>query len=208
MRIIKEPKAFFESVKKDKGYQKPWLFYMKLMVLYFLLVLVSSILSSGAATTPDIGGFNPIIFAVFGLLFGLILSAGTIFIGAGILHLCLLIVGAKKGFEQTFKISTYATVTLPLLGLLIFLQMIPKVGTMLYVLLAISLSIYMFVIEVFGAKVLHGLSTARAVVGVVVIPLAIVLLFLIIIFGVILLIFFAVAGGSGGVAGAIANTVN
>jgi len=182
--VIKTPDKFWESVKSDKGLMKPWLYYMVAVVLYSVINYLVSIPRTVQMAGTDLG-FGALtvalalIIGVLSSIFFVALSAGLVFVSAGILHLFLMVVGARN-FEQTFKIIcyvfTYSLFLVPF-GLLL---LIPITGVWLYLIIAIAIVIYTIYMEVKAAKILHELSTGRAVVGIVVLPMIFVLIIAII----------------------------
>jgi hypothetical protein len=180
--IVANPAGFFQSVKEDQQMLKPWLFYVQVMgIYYFINVLVSIPLA--IQTYGDATGFLAsftlplyILFNIAILAVVYILVIGGVFIGVGFLHLLFLIVGADKGFVQTLKIVTYSSTAMLFLTPFLILQAIPVVGGLLFSGFAILFGIYTMYLEVQGAKVLHELSTARAVVAVIVIPVVLMLI--------------------------------
>jgi hypothetical protein len=88
----------------------------------------------------------PVIFVVF------------LFISAGILHLCLMIVGATSdspsGFEGTLKVVSYSQVA----GVA---SVVPLVGGFLF-------AIWALILEVIGSSLVHRTTVARALMGVLI----------------------------------------
>lgn len=77
-----------------------------------------------------------------------------LFVGAGILHLCLMMVGAaNSGFESTFRVVGYA------LGSSAPFQLIPVVGFIVG-------PIWALVVEILGVKEMHDTTTGKAVLAV------------------------------------------
>lgn len=110
-----------------------------------------------------------LIFVPFGVVIGQ-------FVGAGILHLCLMIVGGnKKGFGATFRVVAYGGYSPALL------QIIPICG-------GIVGGVWAIVLEIIGLKEVHQISTGKAVLAV----------FLPLIFccGCLLILIFAIGGGA------------
>ncbi len=208
--FFSSPKNFFSAVNKDEGYKKPWLYFMIIMSAYYALALVFSIpslmISMKTTGAGPVGAVLGIIIMLFIFIFSLALGAGLIFVSAGILHLFLLIVGAKKGYLQTFKLVCYASTPIIIIAPFIILNIIPFIGFMMYMFLAFALMIYVMVIEVIAAKVLHGLSTARAVVGVVVLPLVLVLIIFMIV-AIVAVGFFLALAKSGGLTGMVTGSL-
>ena len=76
------------------------------------------------------------------------------FIGAGILHVCLLITGGEKnGFEATFRVVAYSS------GATALFQVLPFCG-------GIIGGIWALVAQIIGAREMHETTTGKAVVAV------------------------------------------
>jgi hypothetical protein len=119
----------------------------------------------------------PVIFVVF------------LFISAGILHLCLMIVGATSdspsGFEGTLKVVSYSQVA----GVA---SVVPLVGGFLF-------AIWALILEVIGASLVHRTTQARALMGVL-IPVLVCctcMIFGAVFFGAMIAAFFASMTGAG-----------
>jgi len=77
----------------------------------------------------------------------------ALFIGSGILHLCLVIIGGnRRGFEATFRVVSYAYGSQ-------VLSIIPFCGGLIG-------AIWMIVIEIIGLREAHGISGGKAAVAV------------------------------------------
>lgn len=119
----------------------------------------------------------PVIYLVF------------LFISAGILHLCLMIVGATSdspsGFEGTLKVVSYSQVA----GVA---SVVPLVGGFLF-------AIWALILEVIGASLVHRTTQARALMGVL-IPVLVCctcMIFGAVFFGAMIAAFFASMTGAG-----------
>lgn len=194
--IISNPKKFFKSVEKGKGYLEPWIYYVIVMSIYLFLSAIASIPSMMQELSTEFDAFGAvfsgifsivIIFIIFFII--LLLSSGMIFIGAGIQHLFLLLVGTKKRYIETFKLLCYSTTPVVFLSVFIFLEGIPMIGGILYIIGTIIITIYLFYIEVLGAKILHKLSTLRSVIAIVIIPTIIGLIILAFVITLLLTVF-------------------
>jgi hypothetical protein len=119
----------------------------------------------------------PVIFVVF------------LFISAGILHLCLMIVGATSdspsGFEGTLKVVSYSQVA----GIA---SVVPLFGGFLFAIWALFL-------EVIGSSLVHRTTVARALMGVL-IPILVCctcIIFAAVFFGAMIAAFIASMTGAG-----------
>jgi len=113
----------------------------------------------------------------------------VLFISAGILHLCLMIVGATadspSGFEGTLKVVSYSQVA----GVA---SIVPLVGGFLF-------AIWALILEVIGSSLVHRTTVARALMGVL-IPVLVCcacLIFAAVFFGAMIAAFIASMTGAG-----------
>ena len=119
----------------------------------------------------------PVIFVVF------------LFISAGILHLCLMIVGATSdspsGFEGTLKVVSYSQVA----GIA---SVVPLVGGFLF-------AIWALILEVIGSSLVHRTTVARALMGVLipVLVCCVCIIFAAVFFGAMIAAFIASLSGGG-----------
>jgi hypothetical protein len=127
---------------------------------------------SAAMTSSLIVGATIMILPVF-------LAVGA-YIGAGILHLSLMILGgAKRPFEATFRVCCFAG------GSTAVLQLLPVCG-------GLAASVWNFVLIILGISKVHDISKGRAVVAV--------LLPTVVCCGLLLLAGFAIVAAAGGMA--------
>jgi len=195
--IFFEPSVFFKSVRNEKRYL-PILMYFA--VAYILSSLVSLIFEFRDIKAGASGRFEGMIFgliAVFMLIFVVIIAFAAPFIGAGISHLGIMIVGGAGRFFDTFKASTYASVLSPLYA--IILEIIGYLNpfnlnapvwadlwntyTFLWITIAIASAIHIFYIECVGLSMYHKISKIRALVAILLIPIA-----MLVILGIFILI--------------------
>jgi hypothetical protein len=177
-----EPARTFREVKgEDLGES---LTYLAVLTLVFAVL-------AAAATLLSVGGMSGAfgiatgVFAVFAVfIFMFIAVAVTTLIGTVWLHIWVYLVGGREGMGQTWKVVVYSMTPALLLG------WIPLIG--------LIANLWAVVLEVIGIRELHGLSTARAVLAVV---LPYILLFVL---AVLALAFFLIpVAGSGPVASTV-----
>ena len=112
--VLTKPAEAFTAMKREGGFGEP-LIYAIIGgsvggVIYFLYnFLLSSAHMLGSHENPMMqmmgGGIRPLFFIILVPLFVTIAT----FIGSGIFHLCLMIVGgAKQPFETTFRVVCFA----------------------------------------------------------------------------------------------------
>jgi hypothetical protein len=163
--VLFSPTQFFRKVGDGRGYWAPliygvicgvigggatvfwqWLFASKFIPAHYLSAI------------PYFSIFLILFVIAFPFMIGF-----SIFVGSAITHLCLMIVGGnKKGFEPTFRALAYAY------GGNLF-GIIPFIGSTIG-------GIYSLVLIIFGVKEVHGISTGRAVLAVLLPPIAVVVL--------------------------------
>jgi hypothetical protein len=180
--IITDPHGFYNSVKADTGYSDPWLYYIIIMGVYYFVsmcVAVPLAIQSYGSEMNLFGnlGLGLYIAMNIGITFLMYLfSMAGIFIGAGIIHVLLMLVGSNKGYQETFKLVAYSSTPLLMLAPFLILNAVPVIGGLILFIFMILAYIYMAYLEVVGAVILHEISTKRAVIGIIVIPLAILMI--------------------------------
>lgn len=153
-RLILEPVAFFRGMARQGDFVNPAIFAL---ICYLVFTIIGGLLAMiGIAGDQGFGGFLlSIILAPIFLAIGLL-------IGAGIIHLLVvLIIGAgNAGFEGTFRVLSYASVTN-------LVTWIPFIGPIL--------GLYALYLGVLGVREVHNTTTGKAAI-VVLIPAAVILL--------------------------------
>ena len=195
--IFFEPSVFFRSVKNEKRYL-PILMYFA--VAYILSSFVSLIFELRDIKSGALGQFAGLIFvlvALFMLFFVVIIAFAAPFIGAGISHLGIMIVGGAGKFFDTFKASTYASVLSPLYAIILgiigyfnpFNLNAPiwadlwNFYSFLWIAVAIASTVHIFYIECVGLSMYHKISKIRALAAILIIPIA-----MLVILGIFILI--------------------
>ncbi|MDQ7782536.1 MAG: YIP1 family protein [Desulfomonilaceae bacterium] len=146
-KCLLTPTRFFSKLPVTGGFLNPILFAgFSLVVSLALAYAWTQLFMRGA-------GFLGLIFAlVFGMVVAAIAVPIGLFIWSGILHVCLLMVGgAHRGFEATFRVVSYASVTN-------LFHAIPFVGNLI--------SLWGMVLTVIGLRETHRTSTGKAVAAV------------------------------------------
>jgi len=161
--VVTAPVSFFRGIRREGDFVNPLLFAI---ICYEVSAILSGLLSLvGVGGSRGFGAFLiAIILAPIGAAIGL-------FIGAGILHLLvMLIVGSRNaGFEGTFRASAYSSVTS-------LVSWIPFIGWIA--------SLYGIYLAIVGIREVHNTSTGRAAI-VVLIPAAVVLVLVLIIIALV-----------------------
>jgi hypothetical protein len=152
--VVLRPVDFFRGILRQGDLINPLLFAI---ICYEVSAILGGLLSLiGISGSRGFGAFIvSIIVAPIGAAIGL-------FIGAGILHLLvMLIVGSRNsGFEATFRVVTYSAVTS-------LVSWIPFIGWLL--------SLYGIYLGIVGIREMHNTTTGKAAL-VVLIPVAVLVL--------------------------------
>jgi hypothetical protein len=157
--ILTKPAEAFAMMKKEGDLMGPMLFALiggcAGMIVSFLFQLALQSAGFMADQQTAVFGMGVVgIWAVgYILLIPVIVIVGM-FIGSGILHLCLMIVGgARKPFETTFRVVCFSS------GSTHLLSMIPVCGGLIAV-------VWNIVLECIGLARAHEIDTGKAVMAV------------------------------------------
>ena len=159
MLVLTKPTEAFTAMKREGGFGEPIIFALiggcsgAIVAFLFSFVLQSIGISAGgrnsiaALAGIGIGSLFFIILIPMFVVLGL-------FIGAAIIHLCLMIVGgAKQSYETTFRVLAFSQ------GSTGVLQMIPICG-------GIIAGVWAIVLNCIGLARAHETDTGRAVLAV------------------------------------------
>jgi hypothetical protein len=164
--LVTDPSNAFSRLRHDSDLTSPLLFGLILSWLGMLFsqmwqLMFGGMMGSFLGGLEGLEGFYspPGMFSIIAtLVFWPILFMVILFVGAGILHLCLMIVGATSdspmGFEGTLKVVSYSQVA----GLA---GVIPLVGGFLA-------GLWVLILEVIGSTQVHRTTTGRALMGVLI----------------------------------------
>ncbi len=164
--FLLNPTESFKQVKEeDMGAALKYFVIWLLIYSALFAIIMGAIGGMMASLIPAMQNI-PLLGAGTGLMaavstFVMLLIGGIIgiFIGAGIIHIGVLIVGGKKGYGQTLKALVYGGTPSYVLG------WIPVVGMIA--------GIWALIVEILGIKELHEVSTGRAIIAVI-IPIVII----------------------------------
>ena len=161
--VVTAPVDFFRGIRRQGDFVNPLIFAI---ICYEVSAILGGLLSLvGVSGSRGFGAFLvSIILAPIGAAIGL-------FIGAGIIHLLvMLIVGSRNsGFEGTFRVSAYSSVTS-------LVSWIPFIGWIA--------SLYGIYLAIMGIREVHNTTTGRAAL-VVLIPAVVVFLLVLLIIAAI-----------------------
>ena len=158
-RVALQPADFYRGILRQGDFINPLIFAI---ICYEVSAILGGIIAV-AFGNQGFGGFiASIILAPIG-------TAIALFIGAGILHLLvMLIVGSRNGgFEATFRVGAYSSVVN-------LVSWIPFIGWIA--------SLYGVYLAIVGVREVHGTTTGKAAL-VVLIPAAVVLLLVFLVIG-------------------------
>jgi hypothetical protein len=167
--VVTAPVGFFRGIRREGDFVNPLIFAL-------ICYEVSAILSGLLALMGVFGGRGFGSFLV-SLIVAPIFAAIGLFIGAGILHLLvMLIVGSRNsGFEGTFRVGAYSSVTS-------LVSWIPVIGWIA--------SLYGIYLAIMGIREVHNTSTGKAALVVLIPAVVLFLLALLIIAAVGAALFF------------------
>ncbi|MGI8891669.1 MAG: YIP1 family protein [Chthoniobacterales bacterium] len=156
--VLLSPGSAFTAMKPEGGMVEPLIFALIGCTVGCAVYLLFSLLLSSLGIMADRNALAGVlgmgIGAVFAFIFIPVFVAFGLFLGAGIVHLCLMLVGgAKRSFETTFRVVCYsAGSTYPLL-------IVPICG-------GVVAAVWCLVVECIGLGRAHGTTTGRAVLAV------------------------------------------
>jgi hypothetical protein len=151
-RVVLQPADFYRGILRQGDFINPLIFAI---ICYEVSAILGGIIGL-AFGNRGFGGF------IVGIILAPIFAAIGLFIGAGIIHLLvMLIIGSRNaGFEGTFRVSAYSSVTS-------LVSWIPFIGWIA--------SLYGIYLAIIGIREVHTTTTGKAAL-VVLIPAAVVLL--------------------------------
>ena len=168
-RVVLQPVDFYRGIQRRGDFLNPLIFAI---ICYEVYTILSGLLSlAGLGQQRGFGGF------IISLILAPILAAIGLFIGAGILHLLvMLIVGSgNSGYEATFRVGAYAAVTS-------LVSWIPVIGWIA--------SLYGIYLAIVGIREVHATTTGKAAL-VVLIPAAVLFVLVLILIAAGLALFFS-----------------
>ncbi len=152
------PEARFDGLTKDKNYKESFIYLLACMIISLPIFWIATIL---LITDPsgDITLAGKIISAFTGSIVYIVLGIPLTYIGIGICHLLLKLLGGKADFLKTVQVFIYGETTSVILG------NIPFFGWIFSLVALANITL--------GAKRIHKISLLRAIVAVIVIPVII-----------------------------------
>ena len=167
--VVTTPAAFFGGILRQGDFINPLIFAI---ICYEVSAIIGGLLRLvGVGTDMGFGSY------LVSIILAPIFAAIGLFIGAGILHLLvMLIVGSRNaGFEGTFRVVTYSSVTS-------LVSWLPFIGWIA--------SLYGIYLAIVGIREVHTTTTGKAAL-VVLIPAAVVLVLILILIAAGVALFFS-----------------
>jgi hypothetical protein len=173
--VVTAPVGFFRGIRRQGDLINPLIFAI---ICYEVSAILGGLLSLvGVYGNEGFGSF------LVSIILAPIFAAIGLFIGAGILHLLvMLIIGSgNSGFEATFRVSAYSSVTS-------LVSWIPIIGWIA--------SLYGIYLAIVGMREVHSTTTGKAAI-VVLIPAAVVILLVLLFAAVIAALFLGASSSPG-----------
>jgi hypothetical protein len=163
--VVTAPVGFFRGIRREGDFVNPLIFAIICYEISAILGGLLGLVGVGMGGTQGFGSF------LIGIILAPIFAAIGLFIGAGILHLLvMLIVGSRNsGYEGTFRVGAYSSVTS-------LVSWIPIIG--------LIASLYGIYLAIVGIREVHNTTTGRAAL-VVLIPAVVVFLLVLLIIAAI-----------------------
>jgi hypothetical protein len=157
--VLTNPSVAFAQMKTEGGVAEP-LIYAVIggsagFVVYFLFSMIFSSLGIMTGQRNPLAGMMGFgVGAIFMLIFVPVFLALGLFIGSGILHLSLMLVGgAKRSYEATFRVVCFAA------GSAYPIMIVPLCGGLIS-------GVWCIVLECIGLTKAHDTTTGKAVLAV------------------------------------------
>ncbi len=157
--VLTQPAQAFSQMRREGGLLDPLLYAVIIGTIGALVTYIYSLIISLIGVLPTEGGFMNVLGAggatsFAALIFAPVMVVIGLFIGSGIVHLCLMATGgAKRGFETTLRVLSYAS------GSSNVFQVVPICGGLIAAIVSL-------VLNCIGLARAHETDTWRAVVAV------------------------------------------
>jgi hypothetical protein len=158
-QVLFSPTEFFRNMPLSKGVGSPLLYGVIISFFGTTIGLLGQYAFSGfMGSSSQVEGmagvnfFQTAFLLIYAFFLPIMIAVG-LFIGSGIFHICLMIVGAgKRGFEATFRVLSYASSSQAF-------ALVPFLGGFIIV-------IYNLVLWTIGFRESHHTTTGRAFIAV------------------------------------------
>ena len=158
--VMFDPVNFYGKLSKKDQYAEAAKYFLKVQAIASAIIIIGfGFLLSGLLIVEDLRGNVGLILLMLLICYPLMLlfAWGMLYVGAGILHLFVLLFGGKKGYVETFKVVAYS-ISPNIFGIIPFIN---------YLAMAYSL-----ILQVIGIKERQQLSWGKSA-AVVLIPVGI-----------------------------------
>jgi len=164
--VMFNPLNFYAKLPQKFRYREASIFYLKvnalilgivaLLILLFVAILSSTFgsLFGQSQVFAQFGFMIVLLIIIIALPILLLINWGFLFLGAGIIHLFVLMFGSKQGYQETFKALAYSQAPA-------IFSIIPFIGY--------AAAVYSVILEIIGIKERHKLDWGRSV-AVILIP--------------------------------------
>ncbi len=182
MDILTNPTSFFEDLSKRRhDYMTPYSFYVKILVLFLVIDLILELIGI-QYNVSNLQGSSTI-YITFFYLFSLVTVFISPFISAAFTHLGLMLIAKKKDFLKTFNAVVYSDVILgPYMVLLTFVSILlyltlgtDDTGLILVGLFTLLLWFaqlgHVIALEVIALKRMYQITTGKAILSIVIVPI-------------------------------------
>ncbi|MDP3990006.1 MAG: YIP1 family protein [archaeon] len=159
--VVFDPMEFLEKLPKKVGYREPAIFALKtygfglavLLVigLFFSVIFSTMFASLGLSKLAGIGFGGIFLMIILGIPLMLAFAFIGLFIGSGLIHLFVTLLGGKGSYKETFRLYSYSIAP----SLIWFIPMINAI-----------VGIYSLILVIMGVYVRHKLSVGRSVLAV------------------------------------------
>jgi hypothetical protein len=169
--VVTAPVGFFRGIRRQGDFVNPLIFAI---ICYEVSAILGGLLGLVGVGMGDAQGFGSFLI---GIILAPIGAAIVLFIGAGILHLLvMLIVGSRNaGYEGTFRVGAYSAVTS-------LVSWIPIIG--------LIASLYGIYLAIVGMREVHNTTTGKAALVVLIPAIVVIILIVILVFAVGALFYF------------------
>ncbi len=153
--VMFDPINFYGKLSKKEKYSEAAKYFLKVQAIASAIIIIgfgsilSGLLMVRNAVSGGLGGNVGLILLMLILTYPLMLlfAWGMLYVGAGILHLFVLLFGGKKGYVETFKVTAYS-ISPNIFGMIPFIN---------YLAMA-----YALVLQVIGIKERQQLSWGKS----------------------------------------------
>ncbi|MFB6158402.1 MAG: Yip1 family protein [Candidatus Nanohalobium sp.] len=169
--VVSDPSGFFQDADQD-GFGYPLKFAAVSLLVSGVLNAVRTALFSGMGQESGAVAAG----AVFGFIGTFIGGLISLLIGAGLIHIVVVLFGGE-GYDKTLSVMEYATAVSPVTALLSF---VPILGA----LAGLLVGLYGLYIQIKGVEIIQDLTTGKAAIAVILPGLIIAALVMVLVFTV------------------------